>query len=176
MRIVPLEARHASELQRLVRDPRVAIPAGLPASIPDSWAAGYIEARASAWRQGRACTFAVVPTDGEQLLGVCSLIDVCWEVRRAELAFFVDRLSWGRGYGRGAAEMVVHFAFERLDLCVLHARALPGNRRARRILLGCGFHEMRLRPVPEGHPRRDAATMFRLDQAAILARSTRREG
>jgi len=56
VRIVPLEAWHASELQHMVRDPRVAIPAGLLASIPDGWAAGYIEARASAAAGGEADT------------------------------------------------------------------------------------------------------------------------
>ncbi|RKG54572.1 N-acetyltransferase [Corallococcus sp. AB011P] len=172
VRLVLLTQRHAEDLQRLVSDPEVAFPAGLPMPAPENFGSHFIEVRSRAHRAGTAHSFAVHPEDSEQLLGVCSLFHVEASRRHAELAFFIDRAWWSRGYGRAAAEEAVRRAFEGLELSRLYARCQHDNERALRLLKGRGFRPTLDCDLPLGNGRREAATMLCLDRDHRAAEPT----
>lgn len=166
VRLVWLERSHAAELQQIARDPRVAIPAGLPQPLPDTWAYDLVEQRIAARAAGRTYSAAILPAGSSGVLGICSVLDIRPTQGRGELAYLLAVDAWGRGHGRAAAARMVRFAFDVLELTSLCARVMAGNVAAARILAHCGFRPARYRALPEGHPRRDTAIAYELNAAA----------
>jgi RimJ/RimL family protein N-acetyltransferase len=165
IRFVPLGEAHRAELGALVRDPRVRMPAGLPEPIPEGWAEALIHSRTRAREQGRSFTFAIEqdrPAGG--LIGVCSVHRLRRSASSAEIAFFLSAAWWGRGIGRAAAEWLIEFSFRTLAVDRLVALCLPGNERARRVLVGCGFTRMATGPRRFPSSRRAAALTYWLER------------
>lgn len=95
------------------------------------WFAGHAEE----WRAGSAHRFAVLREGG-----FIGLVDVA-SVSGAEgaLGYWFDKAAWGRGYATEAAQALVAFAFDGLNLSTLRAAHASDNVASARVLQKLGF-------------------------------------
>lgn len=71
------------------------------------------------------------------LIGTCGLRTVTeW---RGVLGYDLNRTHWRRGIMRRALELVLEFAFERVELNRVEALVIPGNTASEKLLLRLGF-------------------------------------
>jgi ribosomal-protein-alanine N-acetyltransferase len=75
-----------------------------------------------------------------RLIGIINLSPPHPRNRRVEMGFTIARADWGQGYATEAAQALVAFAFERLDLVRVEAVCLPANRASARVLTKIGMH------------------------------------
>ena len=124
-------------MQRLASDVAVCFPVHLCYPYPDGAAEAYIENRMQAAQAGRAYTFALLCD--ETFVGLCSLHSLRPDEHTGEIAFWVGRPYWGRGYGHAAVTQLLHRAFVQHGLHRVTARTLSGNAKAIRLLERLGF-------------------------------------
>jgi ribosomal-protein-alanine N-acetyltransferase len=95
------------------------------------------------WRAGTAYVFVVVLREArEPMIGRVALTSIVrgpWQ--SAQLGYWIDVASSGRGLMSEGVELALSFAFERLGLHRLQAAVMPDNRGSRRILVKRGFRE-----------------------------------
>jgi RimJ/RimL family protein N-acetyltransferase len=88
-----------------------------------------------------------IEVDG-QYIGNCGLKGLNNRHGNAELGIMIgDRDYWGRGYGREAINLLLHYAFHYLGVRRIELTTHAKNERAIRCYLACGF-------VEEGRPRK----------------------
>ena len=73
------------------------------------------------------------------LIGTVTLFHLDQAHRRAEVGFALGRSAWGQGFGTEALELLIEFAFDRLDLHRLEADVDPENEPSLRLLERQGF-------------------------------------
>jgi [ribosomal protein S5]-alanine N-acetyltransferase len=81
-----------------------------------------------------------------EVLGTCTLFRLDLTHHRAEIGFALGRRWWGQGFATEALDLLLGFAFSRLDLHRLEADVDPLNGRSLRALERQGFRR-------EGHLR-----------------------
>jgi ribosomal-protein-alanine N-acetyltransferase len=137
LRLERLCRRHAPELQRIAADPRVAVPAGLEAPLPEQWAHRYCAWRSRAFDEREAITFAIVHR--ETVLGSVGIHGLDLREQLGEFAIWMARAYWGHGLAAHATRAVLRIGFEELGLQRVRARCATNNRRALRLLRHVGF-------------------------------------
>lgn len=91
--------------------------------------------------EGRCIHFAITENAGGRLVGAIGLMDLV-KGHQAELGYWVGKPFWNRGYCTEAAEAVLRFAYEELDLVRVHASHLTRNPASGRVLRKIGMkHE-----------------------------------
>ena len=81
-----------------------------------------------------------------KMVGRCELADYDPRDSHAELSYALHRDFWGRGYMTDAAQMVVRYGFEQLQLIRIGAQVFPDNLGSIRVLEKIGMtQEGRLR-------------------------------
>lgn len=91
--------------------------------------------------------FFAIEADGKYI-GDCGLSGLNDPHGSAELGIVIgDRAYWGRGYGREAVRMLVHYGFHYRGLRRIVLTTHAKNLRAIRCYLACGF-------VEDGRPRK----------------------
>jgi [ribosomal protein S5]-alanine N-acetyltransferase len=104
--------------------------------------------------------WAIVPREGDQVVGMVFLHSLNRHHSKAEIAFNVARSHWGKGLATEASWRVLRFSFEDLGMNRVEATCMPGNLGSARVLekLGMaregmsrrshirhdGFHDMEL--------------------------------
>ena len=88
----------------------------------------------------------LVPKEGGAAIGVCGLVAVKLDHRRAELGYVLARTHWGRGLMGEALEAILAHAFLTLDLNRVEAELDPRNGASERILARLGFTREGLQP------------------------------
>ncbi|KMN76598.1 hypothetical protein VK98_20545 [Chromobacterium sp. LK11] len=88
---------------------------------------------------GAPLRLAIVDDDSGGLAGSVGFDAVWPEDRSAEINFDLAPAYWGRGLGQAACQAVTAWAFAGCRLYRVQAVARDGNRRAERLLRGCGF-------------------------------------
>ncbi len=76
-----------------------------------------------------------------ELIGMCAIANIDNSNMRAELGYWIGRKHWGKGYGKMAVVLMLHFAFVTLRLNRISAKVLVGNERSVRLLASLGFRE-----------------------------------
>jgi RimJ/RimL family protein N-acetyltransferase len=97
-----------------------------------------------------------VETVDSVLVGTCTLANLDWPNRRAELGFALGQAFWGRGYMTAALPAVIDFAFHRLGLHRLYADTDPRNGPSIRLLKRLGFRQeglLREHYLVQGEPQ-----------------------
>jgi [ribosomal protein S5]-alanine N-acetyltransferase len=123
----PLTLVDAPRIQRLAGAREIA--AGtimIPHPYGDGVAEAFVAARAAAFENGAAVTFAIVPRGETELCGVVGLSGES-EHRRAELGYWLGVPWWGRGYATVAAIATVRHGFEQMALHRVHACHFRNN-------------------------------------------------
>jgi ribosomal-protein-alanine N-acetyltransferase len=90
--------------------------------------------------KGRAVFWAIRTLADGTFIGTCDLSDIDRRHKRAEVAFMLDRESWGNGYAQEAMTAVTAYAASS-GLRRLLARTQLGNRRSDSLLEKLGFQE-----------------------------------
>ena len=61
--------------------------------------------------------FVIVDKKTDKLIGSCGLYVINWVARKAEFRVIIgEKDYWAKGYGREAAELLIQYAFEKLNL------------------------------------------------------------
>ncbi len=161
----PFTPEDAPHVQRLAGAREVAATTlNIPHPYPDGAAEAWILRQAEAGEQGREAVFAVVKRVGGVLMGAIGLrIDL--EHARAELGYWIGVPHWGQGYCTEAAEAVVRYGFEELDLHRIHASHFARNPASGRVMRKIG---MTFEGSLRGHVRK-WGEFEDLEKYAILA-------
>ena len=77
--------------------------------------------------------------DEQRLIGIINISPPHPHDRRSEMGFTIARSHWGKGYATEAAQAVLHFGFEKLQLVRIEAVCLPENVASARVLLKIGM-------------------------------------
>lgn len=81
----------------------------------------------------------IVKTD--ELIGIIDLISVDKET--VSLAYILQYEYWGKSIMSGIVKQVIEYTFNTLKLKVINAPVLSRNKGSEKVLLKCGFHELR---------------------------------
>ncbi|WP_054024944.1 GNAT family N-acetyltransferase [Bacillus sp. FJAT-28004] len=121
------EASDANMVQTLAGNEEVArTTLSIPHPYPDGAAEAWIERTRNAYQKGEIYSFAMVKKENKMLIG-CVSLRVSKSEKQAELAYWVGRPFWGRGYATEAAQTIVKFGFEGLNLNRILAAAMTKN-------------------------------------------------
>ncbi len=84
--------------------------------------------------------FGIRPVDGQTLLGYAELDGILWSNGTAWLGLGLgERDNWGQGYGAEAAQLVLNFAFNELNLRRVQLTVFSYNERAIALYEKLGF-------------------------------------
>jgi RimJ/RimL family protein N-acetyltransferase len=102
-----------------------------------------------------AFQFEIRTLENEHLIGACSIFDIDYRNRGAELGIVIgEKDYWGKGYGSDAVRSLLRFAFDEANRNRVYLRVFAYNERAIRSYEKCGFqHEGTARQAHfrEGH-------------------------
>ena len=117
----------------------------IPHPYDDGMAEAWIRAHAPAYEADEQATFALTLRQTDELVGAIGLM-IHRPHARAELGYWVGLPFWNRGYATEAAQAVLRFGFEALDLHRIFAQHLVRNPASGRVMQKAGMrHEARLR-------------------------------
>ena len=102
--------------------------------------ARMVENQIDEMAKGRAVFWAIRTLADGAFIGTCDLSAIDRRHKRAEVAFMLDRESWGNGYAQEAMTAVTAYAAGD-GLRRLLARTQLGNRRSDNLLQKLGFQE-----------------------------------
>lgn len=141
---VTLRAVSREDLPRLWafnNDPDVELAGGGDPPIPQSLARFQAEYEENAGKGGRDGFSFAIEADG-QCIGGCALFNISEMGRTCELGITIgDKAYWGRGYGREAIQLLVHYAFHFCNYRKVWLRVHGRNERAIHAYRACGFVE-----------------------------------
>ena len=96
------------------------------------------------WQQERPRVkfqLAIVLPDQNQLIGSCGIRKKQPKTHQAELGYEIAPLYWGQGYATEAAQKMLDFGFEQLDLHRVWASCLVENKASARVLEKLGLRQ-----------------------------------
>lgn len=141
---VTLRARERTDLERLCQfnnDLAVELAGGGDPPMPQSLARFEAEFNAQVSSGGRDDAGFVIEADG-LCIGQCGLFAFDHVARTCELGIAIgDQGYWGKGYGREAVTLLVHYGFQYRNMHKIHLRVHAHNGRAIRAYQLCGFME-----------------------------------
>lgn len=82
--------------------------------------------------------FAIV-VDSDFIVGQVSLIHFSNDRKIAEFTIFLDDVFWGKGYGKIATKVMLHYAFNELALHKVFLHVYDGNDSAKALYESVGF-------------------------------------
>jgi [ribosomal protein S5]-alanine N-acetyltransferase len=83
---------------------------------------------------------AIILKETEELVGFChSGLKSELPAPNREIAYGISKFYWNRGYASKAAKGLIDFLFEKTNVEVLNAVALPNNVGSNRVIQKCGF-------------------------------------
>jgi RimJ/RimL family protein N-acetyltransferase len=83
--------------------------------------------------------FAVLKRPNLELVGTAGLRNIDREHSQAEMGFWIAVDCWGRGYATEAAQALLHFGFESLNLNRIYAHYMLRNPASGRVLEKVGM-------------------------------------
>lgn len=110
----------------------------IPHPYPDGAAEAWIERILQAAQKGEIFSFAMVKKEDELLIG-CMSLRVSQTENEAELAYWVGHPFWGQGFATEAAQTVVEFGFEVLQLNRIYAAAMTKNPASYKVMSKVGM-------------------------------------
>ncbi len=77
----------------------------------------------------------------DRLIGVCGIDDIKLRNKKGELGYCLNKEYWGKGYATEAAEALLNFGFEDLDMHRIHAKCDVENEQSKKILEKIGMEQ-----------------------------------
>ncbi len=140
--ITPLTKNESQEFAAAVESSRVDLEAWLPWTpqvTSRSTAARYLKASEDDWESQKAFRFAIRQSMSSPLIGVVSLEQLNPHHHNADLGYWLERASWGRGIASEASRLILQFGFETLGLKRIRCAAATMNQRSIRLIERLGF-------------------------------------
>ncbi|WP_309119319.1 GNAT family N-acetyltransferase [Paenibacillus sp.] len=137
----PFELADAKKVQELAGDIEVAkTTLSIPHPYPDGAAETWIERTHQVVGNGGGYAFAMIRKDDGTLIGNMSM-GVAHKHKRAELAYWVGRMFWGQGFATEAAQRIVQFGFENLEVNRIFAAAMTKNPGSYKVMSNIGMKQ-----------------------------------
>lgn len=136
----------SEQIEKLASDYEVAkTTLTIPHPYPKGSAKEFISSITKAEEEGKIVIFAIIKKDDFSLVGIINL-NLQKSYDRAELAYWVGKPFWGKGYGTEAARALIQFGFQELNLNKIFAASFTNNPGSWRIMEKIGLkHEGILR-------------------------------
>jgi ribosomal-protein-alanine N-acetyltransferase len=113
----------------------------IPHPYEEGMAEAWIGTHQEGFDKGNLSTFAIVLRSSDELIGAIGLT-VNQEHANAELGYWIGKPYWNHGYCTEAAEEVLRYGFEQLDLNRIYATHLRRNPASGRVMKKLGMmHE-----------------------------------
>jgi [ribosomal protein S5]-alanine N-acetyltransferase len=123
----PLTIDDAMRVEELAGDYEVAkTTLTVPYPYPKGAAKGFIESVLEAERTGKLVISVIVERNLKKLIGIINL-NIHPAFKRGELAYWVGKDYWGKGYGTEAAKALLELGFAELGLNKIFAQAFTTN-------------------------------------------------
>ena len=91
------------------------------------------------YEQGHFRAWGIEHRADKKLIGITNFGFVSTEDRRAEMGYTIARKYWGQGLATEAAQALIQYGFEKLDLVRIEAVVLPENKASSKVLLKVGM-------------------------------------
>ncbi len=136
----------AKELQRLIGERDIASTTlNIPYPYKDGMAEEWISKHQESFDKGERVEFAIVDGEKRFLIGGIGL-NINKEYEHAEIGYWIAKPYWNKGYCTEAAQAVLKYGFEVLELHRIHSRHFTRNPISGRVLQKIGMkHEGTLR-------------------------------
>ncbi|RXI96143.1 N-acetyltransferase [Anaerobacillus alkaliphilus] len=135
----PLQREDAEIVEEYASDYEIAkTTLNIPHPYPKGSALDYIDSVLAAAKNGRQHVFAITEKNSGSLLGTIAL-GIAEEHSRGELAYWVGKPHWGKGYGTEAARRLMQYGFETLQLRKIFAASFTDNPGSWRIMEKIGL-------------------------------------
>lgn len=122
-----------------LRDAEAAQMAGDPIAESISVCAAGLAHHRRTFAEGSGIRWSIVPTGSQAAVGSIGLTRIDHDDWSAELGGAVARAWWRRGIATSAAELVIRYAFEVMQIDRIRAQALTFNGASIRVLEKLGF-------------------------------------
>ncbi len=99
----------------------------------------YVRQSICDWLFHRDFVFGIWDNESAQLVGFIRIFQIDWDVPKAELAYFLDKDSSGKGIMTEALYAVVQMAFEKMGIVKLYIRTATDNYGSQRVARKLGF-------------------------------------
>ena len=157
IRLRAIEAEDVQRFYEWVNDPEVTrgLTLYLPMSMREEQ--GWYENIVKRPPDERPLAIEVKTGGGWKHIGNCSVFDIDWLARAAELGIMIgDKSAWNQGYGTETMTLLLRHGFETLNLNRLFLRVYNDNPRAIRTYEKAGFvHEGKMREAKFKHGKYD---------------------
>jgi ribosomal-protein-alanine N-acetyltransferase len=102
----------------------------------------WISGRQESFEKGQTVDFAITHRQDGHFIGGASLMNINQPSQRAEIAYWLGKPYWSKGYGTEAARAVVKYGFETMGLNRINGRHFGSNTASGRVLIKIGMkHE-----------------------------------
>ena len=158
----PFRLSDAPAVQELAGERDIAdTTLNIPHPYEDGMAEDWIKWHEQDYVDDNAVTFAVVPKDGDQLVGAVGL-RIDRGLNKGELGYWIGKPFWNAGYATEATIAIVSFGFEELRLNRIQARHMARNPASGRVMQKAGM-------AVEGTARQDTIKWGRYEDLVSYA-------
>lgn len=156
----PFTLADAPEVKRMAGRKEIAANAlNIPHPYESGMAEDWIRTHADAFKEGTQVNFAVTDRQKSHLLGAIGLV-LDSEHRKADLGYWIGMKYWGNGYCTEAAEAILYYGFNQLNLHRIHANHLARNPASGRVMQKTGMQY-------EGYQREHVQKMGRFEDLVL---------
>ncbi len=137
----PIAPEDAAAFTAWMNDLAVTVPLGDEAYVPLAFERMATEVDEAIRRQDHV--FSIIDCATDQLIGRCLLFGIDSVNRSAMLGIVIgEKAFWGRGYGQEATRLLLHYAFNLLNLHSVMLGTFAFNKRAAAAYRKIGFTEI----------------------------------
>ena len=138
----PFTLDDAPEVQRLAGEKDVAaMTLRIPHPYPDGLAEEWINTHPENFKQGKDVCFAIALSVNQQLIGAIGL-EINQDFAKAEMGYWIGQPFWGAGHCTEAAQALLTYGFNDLNLNRIQASHLCKNPASGRVMQKLGMiHE-----------------------------------
>ncbi|MFQ3546287.1 GNAT family N-acetyltransferase [Halobacillus rhizosphaerae] len=129
----PFSYTDAKKVSKLADDPVIAATTQIPYPFTLEKAEDWIALHRGWMEKGSAYPFALVTWEEAELVGTIT-IRIDKNHHKGELAYWIGKPYWGKGYATEAARRVIRFGFEELYLHRIWAQVIHSNAASQKVL------------------------------------------
>ena len=135
----PLTSDDSKRIEEMAGDYEVAKSTlSIPYPYPEGSAIHFIESMLNAEKNKKIVMFGLTERDSNLLIGLINL-NLSDNHKRGELAYWIGKQYWGKGYGTEAAKALIKYGFNHLHLNRIFAASFTSNPGSWRIMEKVGL-------------------------------------
>ena len=134
----PFSKEDAPVVAKLAGDDRVSrTTLNIPYPYSIEMGRDWISVHSKRWQDRDGAIFAIVSKITTEVLGTVSLVSIHGE--EAELGYWLGYEHWNKGYCSEAAQALVQYAFEQMEITRIFAEHLSSNPASGRVMKNLGM-------------------------------------